>query len=90
MVEVALIDPGDSDWFEIDWTDALPDGVTIISVVHSAPSPLTLVAESAISPSSFVRLTGAEHGKTYLIEGEATLSDGRVVNRQFPLRCFNG
>jgi hypothetical protein len=94
MVEVALIDPDDNDWFEIDWTDSLPAGSTITSVTHIVPSPLVKVHESTTSPRSYVRIRGAEHGKTYLIQASAFLSDAvsplRKINRQFPLRCFNG
>ena len=87
---VLLVDPGDSIVLEMDWSDSLADGVTISGVTHSVPLPLTKVSESDDSPSSFVRVSGAVHGQTYLIEASATLSTGETLNRQFPLRCFNG
>ena len=89
-MSIPLIDSGDSTWFECDWTDSLPAGVTVSSVVHSVPSPLVKAAESTATPLSYVRVSGAIHGQTYLIEASATLSNTEVLNRQFPLRCFNG
>jgi hypothetical protein len=90
VTNVVLIDPGDNASFEIDWSDALAAGVTLSSVTHAVPSPLTKGAESTVSPNSYVSISGAVHGKLYLIEGAATLSTGETINRQFPLRCFNG
>lgn len=91
-MSVPLTDPGDSAFFELDWSDALGTGVTLSSVSHSVPSGLTLVSESTdtADSTSAVRISGTEHGQTYLIEGAATLSNGEVINRQFPLRSFNG
>jgi hypothetical protein len=90
MSEVLLIDPGDNASFAINWSDVLDAGVTVSSVVHTLPSPLVKGAESTVSPNSYVSISGAVHGKIYMIEGAATLSTGEVLNRQFPLRCFNG
>lgn len=89
---IPLIDPSDSATFQLDWTDVLPDSVTLGTVTHTVPSPLTKVSESTntANASSQVRISGAVHGKTYLIEGQSTLSNGETINRQFPLRCFNG
>lgn len=88
---VLIIDPGDSDVYAFDWTDVL-GGATLSAVVHSVPSPLSILSETTdgANKRSLVKITGAVHGQTYLIEGSATLSSGEIVNRQFPLRCFNG
>lgn len=87
---VLLIDPGDNASYAIDWSDVLDAGVTLSSVTHTVPSPLVKGAESTVSPNSYVSISNAKHGKTYMIEGAATLSTGETLNRQFPLRCFNG
>jgi hypothetical protein len=89
---VLLTDPGDSAFFEMDWSDALGTGVTLSSVAHSVPTGLTLVSEATDTTegTSAVRVTGTSHGQTYLIQAAATLSNGEVINRQFPLRSFNG
>lgn len=89
-MSLLLVDPGDSVTFQLDWTDVLSDGITLSTVEHAVPSPLTKVSESVASPNSYVRVSGAVHGGLYQVEGAATLSNGESVNRQFPLRCFNG
>lgn len=93
MTSIALIDPGDSVIFEIDWSDVLPDGDSLDTVTHTLPAGLTKVSEStdALNQRSLVRISGALHGQLYQIEGAAVLaSSGETINRQFPLRCFNG
>lgn len=87
---IPLIDPGDSANFRMDWSDALPSGVTVSAVTHTLPSPLTKVSESNDTTTSTVRVSGALHAGLYLVEAAATLSNGETLNRQFPLRCFNG
>lgn len=87
---ILLTDPGDSLVFEMDWSDALEVGVTLSTVEHTVPAPLTRVGQSQQGVKSFVRVTGAVHGGMYQIEGAAQLSTGETLNRQFPLRCFNG
>lgn len=66
--------------------------VTIGTVTHTVPSPLTKVSEATNAglAQSQVKVSGAVHGGLYMIEGQTTLSNGDVINRQFPLRCFNG
>ena len=89
---IALIDPGDSAFFELDWTDVLAEGDALSSVTHALPSGLTKVSETTDvqTSRSFVRVTGATHGQLYLVEAAAVLGSGETINRQFPLRCFNG
>lgn len=89
-MSIQLIDPEDSDTFDLDWSESLADGITLASVTHTLPSPLTKVSESNNDTHSFVRISGAKHSELYQIEATATLSDGRTVNRNFTLRCFNG
>lgn len=88
---IPLIDPDDVVLFRLEWSD-LPSGVTIGAVTHAVPSPLTKVEETTVSASAYsdVKVSGAKHGGLYMIEGQTTLSNGEVLNRQFPLRCFNG
>ena len=88
---IVLADPSDSALYSLSW-DGLPNAVTIGTVVHTAPNPLTKVSEStnAGTATSTVKVSGAIHGGMYMIEAQTTLSNGEVLNRQFPLRCFNG
>ena len=90
-MNVVLADPADSALYTFEWVDLAP-GITLASVIHTAPSPLTKVSEST-SPSdatSSVRIAGGVHGALYMIEAQATLSSGETLNRQFALRVFNG
>lgn len=89
---IPLIDPGDSAIFQLDWSDAVADDTTLVSVVHILPEPLVKVSESTdqVNARSTVKVSGAQHGMTYLIEAQGTLSNGESLNRQSPLRCFNG
>lgn len=91
MTEIVLTDPGDNVVIVLDWSDAVLPG-TLNTVVHSVPAPLVKTGESVDvqGPSSSVRVRGMQHGGLYMIEGEATLSTGEILNRQFPVRCFNG
>ncbi len=90
-MSIPLIDPSDAASYIVTWDD-LPAAVTIGTVTHTVPSPLTKLSESTNSGSaqSTVRISGAVHGGSYLIEGQTTLSNGEVLNRQFTLLCFNG
>lgn len=91
MSGVALHDPADSAFYTFEWVD-LPPTVTLVSVSHTVPSPLTKVSETTnvAAGTSTVRISGGVHGAMYLIEAQATLSNGESLNRQFPLRVFNG
>lgn len=88
---IPLIDPSDVAVFRLAWSD-LPTSTTIGTVTHSVPSPLTKVSETTNSGESWseVKVSGAVHGGVYQIEGQTTLSNGEVLNRNFPVRCFNG
>jgi hypothetical protein len=86
---IAIFDPTDSALQSFDWTDALPDGVTVSSVTHSVESPMTVLSESNTTTTSSAKLSGAAHGGYYMVSASATLSNGEVINRQFPIRGFN-
>jgi hypothetical protein len=84
-----LFDPGDDAVVTFDWSDVLPAGVTVASVVHAVDSPLVKGAESNTTTTSSVKLSGAAHCGLYMVTGAATLSNGEVLNRQFPIRGWN-
>ncbi len=90
-VPIVLLDPSDSAIITVDWSDALASGITLSSVTHTVPSPLTKVSESTNTSTgqSQVRVSGAVHGSMYMIEAQATLSNTEVINRQFPARGWN-
>jgi hypothetical protein len=92
-MSIILLDPSDQALITINWAEeALPQGVTLQgNVVHTVPSPLTKVSEATNNGAgtSQVKVSGAVHGGVYMIEAQATLSNGEVINRQFPARGFN-
>lgn len=84
-----LCDPGDSIIVTFDWSGDLASGVTVSSATHSVDSPMSKVTESATTTTSAVKVTGAVHGGMCMVTGIATLSNGEVVNRQYPIRGWN-
>ena len=91
MTEIVVIDPGDQTLLTFVWDD-LPVGVTLTgSVEHTVPAPLTRMSQATdvLTGTSQVRVSGAIHGGLYMIEGQATLSNGESINRQFPVRGWN-
>jgi hypothetical protein len=86
---VLLFDPSDQAIVTFDWSDVLPTSVTVASATHTLPSPLTKVDESNDTSSSNVKISGAVHGGRYMVEGQATLSNGEVINRQFEIKGWN-
>jgi hypothetical protein len=91
MTNIVLFDPSDSAVITFNWTDVVVSPITLVSAVHTVPAPMVKVSESTDVPNSLsqVKVSGAVHGGVCLIEGQATLSNGDVVNRQFPVRGFN-
>lgn len=92
-MEIIVADPSDQPLIEIDWTDVLGDTLDLVGdVSHGVPSPLTLINEITDAPNkrSFVQVSGMVHGQCYAFEAQAILSNGEVINRNFPVRCFNG
>lgn len=90
-MSIVLLDPSDSALITIDWADVLIDAVTLSAVTHTVPSGLTKVSEAVDlgNGRSQVKVSGAQHGIPYMIEAQATLSNGEVINRQFPARGWN-
>jgi len=88
---IVLLDPSDNTLITIDWADVLASGITLSSVTHTVPSPLAKGTETTNSGTgqSQVKVSGAVHGAMYMVEAQATLSNGDVVNRQFPVRGWN-
>lgn len=90
-MDVILLDPSDEALVTIDWADVLPASVTLSSVTHTAPSPLVLVSQATdiAQGRSQAKVRGATHGALYMLEAQATLSNGEIINRQFPARGWN-
>lgn len=91
-MSVALIDPGDEALITLDWNDFLSSGITLAgSVVHTTPAPLQKLSDvtDTMLSLSQIKVRGAVHGGIYMIEAQATLSNGEIINRQFPVRGWN-
>ena len=88
-MSIILLDPSDNAFVTFDWADVLPAGVTINSASHTVDAPLVKGTETSTASTSMVKVSGAVHGAMYAIAGQATLSNGEVINRQFPVRGWN-
>ena len=91
MTNIVLVNPGDQIVITFDYSNELALGITLASATHTVPSPMSKVSESTDVPNakSQVKVSGAVHGLTVQIGGQATLSNGEVINRIFPLRGWN-
>jgi hypothetical protein len=87
---ILLHNPADNGNYTADWNDALPDGGTLVTVVHAVPTGLTKVTESNSDTTSTVRISGGTHGRTYMVMAAATMSSGEVITRPLVLTVFNG
>lgn len=83
-----VLDPSDVVNVTITWENL---GVaTIASVAYTAPAGLTVTGQGNTSTTSSFRISGMAHGLTYQVEAQATLSSGETLNRNVPIRAFNG
>ena len=87
-MSIITLDPGDAASVSIEWTDL--GAATVSSVAYTAISGVTMTPQGVSGSVSTVRLSGLVHGRTYQLEASATLSTGEVLNRNVPVRCFNG
>jgi hypothetical protein len=92
MAEVVLVSVGDVAEVGFDYTDALPEGVTVAvpGVTHTVPDGLTKGAEANDATTSGVMVSGFSHAGLYLIKATATLSNGETLVRSRPVRCLEG
>ena len=90
-MSVILVDPSDVPLLSFDWTDALPSGVLVYAVTHSVSSPLSIVSQSTTPNQnlSTVKVSGFQHGATYLIQATASLDNGETINRAMTVRCVD-
>lgn len=88
---VILVDPSDQIIVSFDWTDALPSGVLVYSVTHTVSSPLSKSTETTTPAQnlSTVKISGAAHGGTYLVQATALLDNGETINRAATVRCVD-
>lgn len=82
------LDPADAANVSINWTDL--GSATLVSVAYTAIPGVTLTSQGVAGATSTVRVSGLVHGRTYQLEATATLSTGETLNRNIPIRAFNG
>jgi hypothetical protein len=85
---VIVLDPSDQANVTVTWDNL--GSATISSVSYTAPVGLTVTAQGNTPTTSTFRVSGLAHGLTYQVEAQATLSSGEVLNRNIPIRGFNG
>ena len=83
-----VLDSADSANVSIEWTDL--GSATLSAVTYTPIAGLTMTPQGVSGNVSTVRLSGLVHGRTYQLEASATLSTGEILNRNVPVRCFNG
>lgn len=83
-----VLDAADSANVSIEWTDL--GSATLSGVTYTPIAGLTMTPQGVSGNVSTVRLAGLVHGRTYQLEASATLSTGEILNRNVPVRCFNG
>lgn len=89
MSNIVLFSPDDYAFATFDWSDVLPPGVDLDSVVHNLPAPLLKSNESVNGALSQVKIKNAVHAALYQISATAILTNGESIKRTFPLRGFN-
>lgn len=91
MTNIVLANSTDQIVITFNYSNELAPGITVTAVTHAVPSPMTKISESTdtVNALSQVKVSGAVHGQTVPISGQATLSNGEVINRVFPVRGWN-
>jgi hypothetical protein len=76
--------------YQFDWSEEVPNGVSLLAVSHQVPNPLVLVAQSydATALISKVSIAGGVHGGIYVVCAYAQLDTGEYVPGQFTLRVM--
>lgn len=78
--------------YTFDFTDQVPQGVTISSVSSSVPTGLTLeeTEPDLANLRCTLRLSGGAHGHTYEVIATAVLSNSEEVPLAMTLTVFDG
>lgn len=70
----------------IDWSDDLPDGVTITGSAFNAEAGLSVVSSTFTDTATAVRVSGGTLGKRYGVRNQIDLSDGQVFEYPFTVQ----
>lgn len=90
MPRLLLLRTGASLLHTFDFSDQVPATVTVSGVSFTGVG-LTLDNQSNDLPNNraTIRVSGAEHGKTYQLRGIATLSNGETVPDEATIRGWD-
>lgn len=88
--DLATKDPTAQLYWEFNFADEVPSGVSVTSITTTVPSGLTRVSETNDLPNmrSFVLIAGGTHGRTYDVVSSATLSNDETLIATLTLRIF--
>lgn len=77
--------------YTADFTDSLSGAVTVTAVVWGATPALTLASQvdDFANNKSTIKVSGAAHGLTYVLQAKGTLSSGEAVVKDITLQGFN-
>jgi hypothetical protein len=91
LTNIVLANSTDQIVITFNYSNELAPGITVTAVIHTVPSPMTKISESTDTANALsqVKVSGAVHGLTLPIGGQATLSNGELINRVFPVRGWN-
>jgi hypothetical protein len=79
-------------FYTADFTDELPEGVTVASCAWSITPIISAggQVDDFGSNKSSIKVSGAQHGVSYALQAKATLSNTEIVVKDISLQGFNG
>lgn len=77
MSQFYVQDPGETVEYQINWTNGIPDGATILASSWSS-TPMTASGLNIDGYFTVVKLTGGTSGAIHQIENTITLSNGEA------------
>lgn len=81
--------------YTMDWSQWLPAGTTVSTVVYTLtnptynPQPLTIEAQGVQSATTFVTLAGGTVNKIYTVTAQITLDNTETDRRSFRVKIEN-
>jgi hypothetical protein len=79
----------------MDWTEWLPQGVSVTAVSYTLtnptynPTPLTISTSGVVGDVTFVVLAAGTAGKIYTVTAQITLDNSQTDRRSFRVRVEN-
>ena len=80
-------DPNNKDTWGADWTDFLPEGVTLAKSLWLVPEDLSSMDEWCTLTHTKIRMSGGIPGKNYTLTNRTVDSDGNTIDRSMFIIC---